>query len=132
MALSGECADEIFCGYPWFYRKESISANTFPWTLNLKLPGEYSLNARLREIAYLTLTRWMPVLLDRKDRMSMAAGLEIRVPFCDHRLVEYVFNVPWELKNYGGQEKGLLRASLKGVLPQKVLQRKKKPLPQST
>jgi len=164
VALSGECADEVFCGYPWFYRKESLTADTFPWALGLsqrekvfskevrsycrfadyaaerysealkevpRLPGENSIKARLREISYLTLTRWMPVLLDRKDRMSMAAGLEIRVPFCDHRLVEYVFNVPWELKNYGGREKGLLRASLTGVLPEKILQRKKSPYPKT-
>ena len=64
------------------------------------LPGEDTLSARMREIFYLSLTRWMPTLLDRKDRMSMAFGLEVRVPFCDHRLVEYVWNVPWSMKNY--------------------------------
>jgi len=88
-------------------------------------------DARMREMFYLNLTRWMPVLLDRKDRMSMAAGLELRVPFCDHRLVEYVWNVPWEMKNYRSREKGLLRLALPGLLPEDVLWRKKSPYPKT-
>ena len=80
---------------------------------------------------YLNLTRWMPTLLDRKDRMSMATGLEIRVPFCDYRLVEYVYNIPWALKNYGGQRKGILRAALKGLLPEDVRNRPKNPYPKT-
>jgi asparagine synthase (glutamine-hydrolysing) len=88
-------------------------------------------DARMREMFYLNLTRWMPVLLDRKDRMSMAAGLELRVPFCDHRLVEYVWNVPWEMKNYRSREKGLLRLALTGLLPEDVLWRKKSPYPKT-
>ncbi|ADU50748.1 asparagine synthase (glutamine-hydrolyzing) [Thermaerobacter marianensis DSM 12885] len=164
VALSGECADEVFCGYPWFYRPDALEARTFPWSLKVdarlqvldpglraalrpeeyladryqqalaevpRLDGEEPAAARRREIAYLTLTRWMPVLLDRKDRMSMAVGLEVRVPFCDHRLVEYVWNVPWELKTMGGREKGLLRHALAGVLPEQVLWRKKSPYPKT-
>ena len=74
---------------------------------------------------YLGLTRWLPFLLDRKDRLSMANGLEVRVPFCDHRLVEYVFNVPWAMKESGGVEKGLLRTAALGLLPDDLLQRRK-------
>lgn len=164
VALSGECADEVFGGYPWFYRKEMIEANTFPWApkpdmrlawlspevndiirpleyVNAryqeaidevpKLPGEDAESARMREIFYLSLTRWMPTLLDRKDRMSMAFGLEVRVPFCDHRLVEYAWNVPWSMKNYRNREKGLLRQALTGILPEDVLWRKKSPYPKT-
>lgn len=164
VALSGECADEVFGGYPWFRRQEDLASHTFPWTRRLdhrlqllapevvaeirpqaylerryrealdevpRLPGEAPHEARMREITYLTLTRWMPVLLDRKDRMSMAVGLEVRVPYCDHRLVEYVWNVPWSLKAMGGVEKAILRRALKGVLPDDVLERRKSPFPKT-
>ncbi|GGY07607.1 asparagine synthase (glutamine-hydrolyzing) [Streptomyces hiroshimensis] len=96
------------------------------------LDGEDTENAaerRTRELGYLTLTRWLPILLDKKDRMGMASGLEGRVPFCDHRLVEYVFNVPWEMKTFSGQEKALLREAASDLLPQSVLRRKKAAYP---
>ncbi len=163
VGISGECADEVFGGYPWFY-KTACSNNTFPWSqrldlrmqlyspelLNLIQPekyvaqryqealdevprfaGDQPIDAGMRELFYLNLTRWMPTLLDRKDRMSMASGLELRVPFCDHRLVEYVWNVPWEMKNYQNREKGLLRLALTGMLPDDVLWRKKSPYPKT-
>lgn len=164
VALSGECADEVFGGYPWFRRDDLIQAETFPWSRFTqgrskwlapwvqekiqpaeyvaerysqalsevpRLSGEEVTAARMREIFYLSLTRFMPTLLDRKDRMSMAFGLEVRVPFCDHRIVEYVWNVPWEMKNYQDREKGLLRYALEGVLPEDVLWRKKSPYPKT-
>jgi asparagine synthase (glutamine-hydrolysing) len=164
VALSGEAADEIFGGYPWFHREESLNADTFPWSLSVKqregilssetahwiqpekyasvryrealeevphLAGENLQARRMREISYLNITRFMPTLLDRKDRMSMAVGLEVRVPFCDHRLVEYVWNIPWEIKTAGDREKGILRKALKGVLPDDVLTRKKSPYPKT-
>jgi asparagine synthase (glutamine-hydrolysing) len=165
VVLSGECADEVFGGYPWFHREELVNASTFPWGRLAearvpfihpeirkrirpheylearyqealsevpRLSGEESeREARIREIFYLSLTRWMPTLLDRKDRMSMASGLEVRVPFCDHRLVEYVWNVPWTMKAYGNREKGLLRYALRGLLPEEVLTRKKSPYPKT-
>jgi asparagine synthase (glutamine-hydrolysing) len=162
VGLSGECADEVFGGYPWFYRQ--AAKDTFPWSqrldarvslfspalLDLIRPYEYVAGRyrealdevpryagdtpeenKMRELFYLNLTRWMPTLLDRKDRMSMAAGVELRVPFCDHRLVEYVWNVPWAYKNYNEREKGLLRLALKGLLPEEVLWRKKSPYPKT-
>ncbi|HET9143825.1 asparagine synthase C-terminal domain-containing protein, partial [Actinophytocola sp.] len=91
--------------------------------------GETGLQARMREVSYLNLTRWENFLLDRKDRISMAASLEVRVPFCDHRLVEYVYNAPWAMKTFDGREKSLLRAAMRGVLPDSVLDRKKNPYP---
>lgn len=93
------------------------------------LPGESDIEKRMRTIGYLNLTRWLNFLLDRNDRISMAVGLEVRVPFLDHRLVEYVFNAPWEMKNFDGREKSLLRAAMRGVLPDSVLDRKKSPYP---
>nr|WP_231644979.1 asparagine synthase (glutamine-hydrolyzing) [Sciscionella sp. SE31] len=94
-----------------------------------RLDGESSTEARMRELSYLNLTRWERWLLDRKDRISMAVGLEVRVPFCDHRLVEYVFNAPWSMKSFDGREKSLLRAAMRGLLPESVLERKKSPYP---
>ncbi|MCW2878660.1 MAG: hypothetical protein JWQ95_2760 [Sphaerisporangium sp.] len=94
-----------------------------------RLPGESGLQSRMREISYLHLSRFVQILLDRKDRMSMAVGLEVRVPFCDHRLVEYVFNAPWSMKTYDGREKSLLRAAVADLLPQSVLERRKSPYP---
>jgi len=164
VGLSGECADEIFGGYPWFFRTEALKAGTFPWALSLEqrkslfkqelleelAPDSYIYRRyqealaeapiptklepqerRIREITYLTLTRWMPILLDRKDRMTMAWGLEVRVPFCDHRLVEYLWNVPWSYKTYGNREKGLLREAVKDIIPNYILNRKKSPYPKT-
>ncbi|KGT73241.1 asparagine synthase [Bradyrhizobium japonicum] len=84
---------------------------------------------RMREVCYLFLTRRLPRLLDRKDRLSMASGLEVRVPYCDHRLVEYVFGTPWAHKTFDGREKSLLRASTADLLPQSVVQRVKSVYP---
>jgi asparagine synthase (glutamine-hydrolysing) len=164
VVLSGECADELFGGYPWFHREELVNADTFPWARLVgeripfispdvarrikpleyvearyqealaevpRLSEESAIDARMREMFWLNLTRWMPVLLDRKDRMSMAYGLEVRVPFCDHHLVEYVWNVPWNMKCAGQREKGLLREAMKGILPDEIVQRKKSPYPKT-
>ena len=164
VALSGECADEMFGGYPWFHREEMLWADTFPWSRaghhrsrwlspelrkvvdpeayararyeetlaeTPRLEGETGQAARIRELFYLNYTWFMATLLNRKDRMSMACGLEVRVPFCDHRLVEYVWNIPWEMKLHGGREKGILRKALEGVLPEGVLYRKKSPFPKT-
>ena len=164
VVLSGEGADEVFGGYPWFWREEDLQADTFPWTRRLDarlgllapdvteairpqlylerryrealeevpvLAGESPDQARLREIAYLSLTRFGPTLLDRKDRMTMAVGLAARLPYCDHRLVEYVWNVPWSMKACDGRAKGLLRRALAGVLPDDVLARRKSPYPKT-
>jgi asparagine synthase (glutamine-hydrolysing) len=164
VVLSGECADEVFGGYPWFARQEELAATSFPWIRNIddrmklfsrelveslrphsylreryqqalsetpRLPGEDALEARMREMFYLNITRFMPTLLDRKDRMSMAVGLEARVPFCDHRLVEYVWNIPWWMKHYEGREKAILRMALQNLVPDEVLNRKKSPFPKT-
>jgi asparagine synthase (glutamine-hydrolysing) len=93
------------------------------------LPEASARERRMREICYLHLTRFVNMLLDRKDRLSMAHGLEVRVPFCDHRLVEYVFNTPWSFKTFDGREKSLLRAASADLLPQAILSRRKSPYP---
>ncbi len=168
VALSGECADEVFGGYPWFHRRELIEADGFPWMRMVperaallapevraairptayverryreataeepRLASEAAGDARMRELLYLCLTRFMPTLLDRKDRMSMWSGLEVRVPFCDHRLVEYVWNIPWAMKCDAGTgepaAKGILRRALAGVLPEDVRLRRKSPYPKT-
>jgi asparagine synthase (glutamine-hydrolysing) len=163
VALSGESADEVFGGYPWYHHPGMLAAPTFPWAAGSwapllrpevaaavelderaaaryadaqaevpRLPGEDGAQRRIREVLYHGLTRWLPMLLDRKDRLSMAVGLEVRVPFCDHRLVEYVWNVPWQLKQSGGIEKGLLRRAVADLLPPEVAARRKSIYPAST
>ncbi|MFE7354812.1 asparagine synthase (glutamine-hydrolyzing) [Streptomyces sp. NPDC057543] len=94
-----------------------------------RLPGESDFEYRMRRICHLHLTRFVRVLLDRKDRASMAVGLEVRVPFCDHRLVEYVYNTPWALKSFDGREKSLLREATADLLPRSVYERTKSPYP---
>jgi asparagine synthase (glutamine-hydrolysing) len=163
VALSGECADEIFGGYPWYRREADINANTFPWSKHVKerrnilakglknlpleeyvaqkyedtlkqvpkIKGETAEEARMRELFYLNMKWFMVTLLNRKDRMSMANSLEVRVPFADYRLVEYAFNIPNEMKFCDGREKGLLRRALKGILPKDIIERKKSPYPKT-
>ncbi len=94
-----------------------------------RLDTEDDFDYRMRIMSYLHLTRFLRHLLDRKDRISMAVGLEVRVPFCDHRLVEYVYNTPWAMKTYDGKEKSLLRGAVRDLLPQSVIDRVKSPYP---
>jgi asparagine synthase (glutamine-hydrolysing) len=164
VTLTGECADEIFGGYPWFHNKESFEMHTFPWSKNVAprkqllkddllneinleeyilsaydkslsetpyLEGENAVEKRRREIAYLNVKWFMITLLDRMDRTSMYSGLEARVPLADHRILEYVWNVPWDIKCKDGVVKHLLRESAKGLLPDEVLNRKKSPYPKT-
>lgn len=164
VALSGECADEIFGGYPWYRDKTIRSAEGFPWAQSTSyrmsfLKDEFSKKINADEYVYsrykltsdsapiipntdkddadtarmmkLNLDWFMQTLLDRKDRMSMFSSLEVRVPFCDHRIVEYLYNVPWSMKDYNGYEKGLLRKAMKDYLPEEVLWRKKSPYPKT-
>ena len=164
VVLSGECADEIFGGYPWYTDPEVRALDGFPWAQNTKYrasflqpwitdkisPESYVMDlyqqtisqadilpqtppeeTRMKQMMQLNVTWFMQTLLDRKDRMSMATGLEVRVPFCDHRIAEYLYSVPWKYKYYQNREKGLLRYAMGHYLPEEVLYRKKSPYPKT-
>ena len=164
VALSGECADEIFGGYPWYRDPEVRARSGFPWAQNLEVrrslmsgplacrtnardyvmdryawtllecdisPDCAPLEKRMKQMVNLNFRWFMQTLLDRKDRMSMHSSLEVRVPFCDYRIAEYLYRVPWEMKDHAGFEKGLLRTAMEGWLPDSVLWRKKSPYPKT-
>lgn len=162
VCLSGECADELFGGYPWYHREEILFEDTFPWSRSVglrlglltpdavrngeefvhqhyrdtcdrapKLPSDDKKAARMREMFVLNLDWFMATLLDRKDRMSMYSGLEVRVPFCDHRIVEYAYNMPWDFKSLEGREKGIVRRAFANELPKEIVYRKKSPYPKT-
>jgi asparagine synthase (glutamine-hydrolysing) len=95
------------------------------------LEGEDEVDSRRRKIAYLNIRWFMQTLLDRMDRAAFSAGIDARVPFADYRLVEYIWNVPWNMKCKDGVVKGLLRESAKGLVPDEVLYRRKSPYPKT-
>ncbi len=162
VCLSGECADEIFGGYPWYHRKEILFEDCFPWsrTTDVRrrilnngllpdgeeymrsaydntiaqtsyLDSDTKLEKRMREMFVLNLNWFMQTLLARKDVMSMESSLEVRVPFCDYRLVEYAYNMPWDIKALDGREKGILRKAFENELPYDIVWRKKSPYPKT-
>lgn len=162
VVLSGECADEIFGGYPWFYNESIRKRENFPWIdslderekllknelkekLNLKSYVKEKYEQTIKEIPninkqkdkefkklfYINMIWFMPTLLERKDRMTMRASLEARVPFANKDLIEYLWNVPWKYKFYNNQEKALLREAFKDLLPEEITNRKKNPYPKT-
>ncbi len=162
VALSGECADELFGGYPWYHNHKILFEDCFPWsrsqdirsyilkdgvlkngadyvrqkyldTIRLapKLKTDSKIDSRMREMFFLNFYWFMQCLLERKDRCSMYNGLEVRVPFCDYRLVEYAYNMPWNIKAYNKREKGIVRKAFEDILPEEIAWRKKSPYPKT-
>jgi asparagine synthase (glutamine-hydrolysing) len=161
--LSGECADEIFGGYPWYHNSEILFNEAFPWSNSATLRkllfkkeflgsdaddflhSEYEktvketdfldtdskLERRMREMFSLNFYWFMQTLVDRCERMTRPSGIDVRMPFCDYRLVEYAYNMPWQLKSLNNREKGILREAFKDVLPKQITERKKSPFPKT-
>ena len=163
-AMTGECADEVFGGYPWFHKKELLHAQTFPWSMSIEArqvllsesfikelqmeqystkrynetlshipfhPDDTPKQRLLRKISYLNLSWFMQTLLRRMDRTSAHSGMTAHAPFADYRLVQYLWNIPWEMKAHNGIIKGLLRESAQSLLPEEILWRKKSPYPKT-
>ncbi len=164
VGMGGECADEVFGGYPWFHREELKTSEFFPWIRSVserneyineeikekfdvldfaksvyrdeleKVPKLYKESEeykRIREIGYLTYRWFLPVLLERQDKMARIADFKIRAPFCNFKLMKYVYNIPWEYRVYNNMEKGILRYAFKDLLPESVAYRKKSPYPKT-
>ncbi len=164
VAYTGECADEVFGGYPWMHRGELPIAESFPWAADLAprkqllkadflealemdsyvettynasvknvcvLPEEDESKTLKRRYSYLNLYWFMETLLNRMDRSCRVTGLTARIPFADKELVQYIYNVPWEMKARNGLVKSLLRQSAEPLLPQPILLRKKSPFPKT-
>lgn len=164
VGMGGECADEVFGGYPWFHKEVLLDSDFFPWIRSVKeraayinddikynvdseklardiyydeikkapvLNSETARDRRIREIGYLTYRWFLPVLLERQDKMAGRANFKIRAPFCNFKLMKYVYNIPWGYKTKDDMEKGLLRYAFKDVLPKAVVWRKKSPYPKT-
>lgn len=155
--FSGECSDEIFGGYPWYFKDEKTF--NFPWSnaieernnlINKNLRELYNLdvysnvkrvyekeimnidsNDNHKKKTMLTVNYFMKTLIDRTDRVARVNDIVAYVPFCDYRLVEYLYNVPFEIKCYLNYEKGLLRYAYKDLLPAEIINRKKSPYPKT-
>jgi len=169
IAISGECSDEIFGGYPWYYKEHLINSINFPWSraidirkniINSKIVSQeylekYINNAFIqtsnnvvfnsadeqenifRKTCYNTIKWFMNTLIERTDRMSKMSGLEVRVPFADYKIFEYVYNLSAKYKlglvngNNVPIEKYLLRKAFENDLPNDIIYRKKSPFPKT-
>lgn len=154
--FSGEGADDIFGGYPWFSVESTHythhASNTFPWLketnaskfIHPQIADYFNFDEQINQrwsavnsefvygqgdhmdsVFYMELTRFLPFLLDRADRMSAAAGIRLHLPYLDHRLIEYAWSIDYKMKSFNQIEKGILRLAFSSILPQQIAWRKK-------
>ncbi|OGK16880.1 asparagine synthase (glutamine-hydrolyzing) [Candidatus Roizmanbacteria bacterium RIFCSPHIGHO2_01_FULL_39_12c] len=152
VALSGDGADELFMGYGWYWKydntkkivrvKNAIFSNRFKehiknisvfskaerkklWNDKSALNDDF-IGKNIKKINLFDLSTYLPgQLLSKVDRTSMMHSLEVRCPFLDYRLAEYVYNLPENYKMKNGMGKIMLKDILLGIMPEEFVNRKK-------
>jgi asparagine synthase (glutamine-hydrolysing) len=105
-----------------------------PYSGIRSLLADSNADTLLNQLLYADTKTYLHELLMKQDQMSMAASIESRVPFLDHKLVEFTAGLPERMKLRGMTTKYILRESMKGLLPEPILTRSKMgfPVPLST
>ena len=123
-----------FAGMPMRAQRELLQAATLagndPYASSLEYFARVTgSGSTLRGLLYADVKTYLVELLMKQDQMSMSASIESRVPFLDHRLVEFAARLPDRLKLSGFTTKRILREAVRSLLPERILTRKKMGFP---